>query len=55
MFFGRSALRCASAYNLQFTAPLDDHEISGIARSIAKWTYVKFTKESFNEYVNIDN
>lgn len=40
-----------SAYNLQFAAPLDDNEVSGIAKSIAKWTHIKLTKESFNAYV----
>ncbi|MEZ0585632.1 replication initiation protein, partial [Erwinia sp. STN24] len=41
----------ASAYNLQFAAPLDDCEVMSIAKSIAKWTYGKFSKSSFDEYV----
>lgn len=41
----------ASAYNLQLAAPLDENEISGIAKSIAKWTYRNFTESSFEEYV----
>ncbi|MCP6167258.1 primase C-terminal domain-containing protein, partial [Klebsiella pneumoniae] len=41
----------ASAYNLQFAAPLDDNEVSSIAKSIAKWTNVKFNQESFEDYV----
>ncbi|WP_205419030.1 primase C-terminal domain-containing protein, partial [Klebsiella pneumoniae] len=28
----------ASAYNLQFALPLDENEVMGIAKSIAKWT-----------------
>ncbi|MGR8821304.1 replication initiation protein, partial [Klebsiella variicola subsp. variicola] len=41
----------ASAYNLQFSAPLDDKEVMGIAKSIAKWTGSNFSKEAFDEYV----
>lgn len=41
----------ASAYNLQFSAPLDENEVNGIAKSIAKWTHGKFTAESFCEFV----
>ncbi|WP_114447049.1 replication initiation protein, partial [Klebsiella pneumoniae] len=41
----------ASAYNLQFAAPLDDNEVNGIAKSIAKWTSIKITESSFKEYV----
>ncbi|HBR2118701.1 TPA: primase C-terminal domain-containing protein, partial [Klebsiella quasipneumoniae subsp. similipneumoniae] len=41
----------ASAYNLQFSAPLDENEVNGIAKSIAKWTHGKFTAESFYEFV----
>jgi len=40
-----------TAYNLQFSDPLDDNEINGIAKSIAKWTYSKFSEDSFREYV----
>ncbi|MCP5693721.1 replication initiation protein [Klebsiella pneumoniae] len=41
----------ASADNLQFSFPLEDKEVIGIARSIAKWTYVKLIKLSFDNYV----
>ncbi|ECN1978324.1 replicase, partial [Salmonella enterica subsp. enterica serovar Typhimurium] len=41
----------ASAYNLQFPAPLDEKEVNGIAKSIAKWTEKNFTASSFKEYV----
>jgi len=39
------------AYNLQFPTPLDDGEVMGIAKSIAKWTVQHFSKESFDDYV----
>ncbi|EQA7186949.1 replication initiation protein, partial [Escherichia coli] len=41
----------AYAYNLQFATPLDEKEVNGIAKSIAKWTYSKFSYDSFSEYV----
>ncbi|EAQ6272734.1 TPA: hypothetical protein JLS18_004586 [Escherichia coli] len=41
----------ARVYNLQFSAPLDENEVNGIAKSIAKWTHGKLSKESFDEYV----
>ena len=41
----------ARAYNLQFTEPLDENEVSGIAKSIAKWTGSNFDQQSFDEYV----
>ncbi|EIE7027974.1 replication initiation protein, partial [Salmonella enterica subsp. enterica serovar Derby] len=41
----------ASAYNLQFLAPLDENEVSGIAKSIAKWTYKNFSEANFVQYV----
>ncbi|WP_200550087.1 primase C-terminal domain-containing protein, partial [Klebsiella pneumoniae] len=41
----------ASAYNLQFAAPLDENEVSGIAKSIAKWTIKNFSENEFNRYV----
>ena len=41
----------ASAYNLQFVSTLDDNEVMGIAKSIGKWTYTKFSKESFSDYI----
>jgi hypothetical protein len=39
----------ASAYNLQFSSPLDDNEVIGIAKSIAKWTRVNLN--TFSDYV----
>ncbi|MCP6745024.1 primase C-terminal domain-containing protein, partial [Klebsiella pneumoniae] len=39
------------AYNLQFAVPLDENEVTGIAKSIARWTNKTFTKSSFDEYV----
>ncbi|WP_181963290.1 primase C-terminal domain-containing protein, partial [Klebsiella pneumoniae] len=39
----------ASAYNLQFAAPLDENEVAGIAQSIAKWTSKNFNKDIFSE------
>lgn len=41
----------ASAYNLQFSSPLDENEVIGVAKSIAKWTNGNFTKESFDDYI----
>ena len=41
----------ARVYNLQFSAPLDENEVNGIAKSIAKWTHGNLSKESFDEYV----
>jgi hypothetical protein len=41
----------ASAYNLQFSAPLDENEVNGIAKSIAKWTQSILSKSSFSAYV----
>jgi Primase C terminal 1 (PriCT-1)./Replicase family. len=41
----------ANAYNLQFNSPLDEGEVKGIAKSIAKWTIDNFTKGYFEEYV----
>ena len=41
----------ASAYNQQFAAPLDDNEVIGIVKSIAKWTFNIFSKEKFEAYV----
>jgi len=41
----------ASAYNLHFAAPLDENEVNGIAKSIAKWTYSLFSASSFADYV----
>lgn len=41
----------ASAYNLQFASPLDEKEVNGIAKSIAKWTHHQLSPEGFAEYV----
>ena len=41
----------ACVYNLQFAAPLDENEVSAIAKSIAKWTGKNFSKETFSSYV----
>ncbi|MEH5743272.1 replication initiation protein, partial [Klebsiella pneumoniae] len=41
----------ASAYNLQFSAPLDENEVIGIAKSISKWTSRNLSKTSFEEFV----
>lgn len=41
----------ACAYNLQFSEPLCDNEVNGIAKSISKWTHSKFTEKSFDDYV----
>ncbi|KAB7704568.1 replicase, partial [Plesiomonas shigelloides] len=47
----QACIERAQAYNLQFSAPLDENEVMGIAKSIAKWTHSKFSDDSFNEYV----
>jgi hypothetical protein len=41
----------ASAYNLQFSTPLEYNEVKGIAKSIAKWTHTNFSEDSFSAYV----
>ena len=41
----------ASAYNLQFASPLDENEVMGIAKSIAKWTQIKLSKDGFDLFV----
>jgi len=41
----------ASAYNLQFSAPLDENEVNGIAKSIAKWTTKILSEDGFSDYV----
>ena len=41
-----------SAYNLQLTSPLDENEVLGIAKSIAKWTNKTITPSSFNDFVS---
>ncbi|MGL4602375.1 MAG: replication initiation protein, partial [Plesiomonas sp.] len=43
----------ANAYNLQFSEPLGDNEVMGIAKSVAKWTSKNCTELSFNAYVKI--
>lgn len=40
-----------NAYNLQLLLPLEENEVMGIAKSIAKWTRVKLTRDSFQKYV----
>nr|WP_015060319.1 replication initiation protein [Rahnella sp. WMR66]CAZ68178.2 RepA protein [Rahnella sp. WMR66] len=41
----------SSAYNLQFAMPLDESEVFGVARSIAKWTSKNFSESDFIKYV----
>jgi len=41
----------ASAYNLQFSLPLDEREVHIVARSIAKWTFSRFSQATFSDYV----
>ncbi|MCZ8677528.1 replication initiation protein [Escherichia albertii] len=41
----------AKAYNLQFSAPLDENEVMGIAKSVAKWTNKNFTESSFDDFI----
>ena len=41
----------ASAYNLQFAAPLDENEVNGISKSIAKWTHATLSESSFRNFV----
>ena len=38
----------ACAYNLQFAVPLNENEVTGIAKSICKWTFLKFNKQNFS-------
>ena len=47
----QACYECACAYNLQFAAPLDENEVSGIAKSIATWTSNRFMAEHFEKYV----
>jgi len=47
----RACYERAGVYNLQFPSPLDDGEVMGIAKSIAKWTNTQFSKDSFIDYV----
>ncbi|HDS1213542.1 TPA: primase C-terminal domain-containing protein, partial [Shewanella algae] len=47
----QACIERAKAYNLQFSAPLDENEVLGIAKSIAKWTSNRFTESAFEEYV----
>lgn len=41
----------AKNYNLKFLVSLDDNEVMGIAKSIAKWTFKEFTPVFFLEYI----
>jgi len=47
----RACYERAAAYNLQFTSSLDEHEVMGIAKSVAKWTHYRFNQDSFENYV----
>lgn len=47
----RSGCKRACAYNLQFAAPLDENEVKGIAKSIAKCTMHNSTESEFKKYV----
>ena len=47
----RACYERASVYNLQFSSPLDDSEVMGVSKSVAKWTFSRFTKENFNQYI----
>ncbi|NBZ55790.1 replicase, partial [Klebsiella pneumoniae] len=38
----------ACAYNLQFLSPLDENEVRGISKSIAKWTHNNFSQKNFS-------
>jgi len=41
----------AKAYNLQFLSALDEREVHIVARSIAKWTFSRFSQANFSDYV----
>ncbi|ENG6279478.1 TPA: replication initiation protein [Yersinia enterocolitica] len=41
----------ARGYNMNLAYPLDESEVLGIAKSIAKWTHSNFNKIAFEEYV----
>ncbi|MGM5152054.1 primase C-terminal domain-containing protein, partial [Salmonella enterica] len=47
----QACIERAKVYNMQFSAPLDENEVMGIAKSVAKWTNKNLTKLSFDEYV----
>ncbi|WP_109374408.1 replication initiation protein [Proteus genomosp. 6] len=47
----QACIERTKAYNIRFLTPLDENEVLSVAKSIAKWTYSKFSKASFNEYV----
>ncbi|KAB7710698.1 replicase, partial [Plesiomonas shigelloides] len=47
----QACIERAKAYNLQFSAPLDENEVMGIAKSVAKWTNKNLTEASFSQYV----
>ena len=40
----------AGAYN-DFTSPLDSREVHHIAKSVARWTFRKFSPQGFDEYI----
>jgi len=41
----------ACAYNIQFTEPLDEKEVRGVSKSIAKWIFSNFSQSGFEQYV----
>lgn len=41
----------ANAYNLQFAVPLEESDVRGITKSIAKLTHMKMTERFFEEYI----
>nr|WP_256467999.1 replication initiation protein [Yersinia ruckeri] len=49
----QSCYERAYAYNLQFAVPLDEKEVSGVAKSVAKWTSNKFSSAQFEKFVEI--
>ncbi|EJC0271710.1 replication initiation protein, partial [Salmonella enterica] len=49
----QSCYERASAYNLQFISPLEEKEVYGIAKSIAKWTMSNFSAASFSSFVEV--
>ncbi|MCP5995662.1 primase C-terminal domain-containing protein, partial [Klebsiella pneumoniae] len=47
----KACLERANAYNLRFMSPMDESEVFGIARSVAKWTYNNMSESSFISFV----
>jgi len=41
----------ASVYNLHFSVPMDENEVISVSKSIAKWTIINFTENSFKNYI----